>query len=295
MKLGFIGLGTMGEPMALNLTRARHPLTVWNRSPQKCVPLRDAGATIVDSVADVFRGSDVVFLMLIDSAAIDHVLRRGTPSFAEMLSGRTVVNMSSVEPVYSCGLEKDTKDVGGRFVEAPVSGSRVPAESGQLVAMVAGDQSVVADVSPLLRPMCHEVVFCGSAGSALRMKLVANIFMLALATGLAEAVHFADRQRLDRQLVQTVLNASAMASAFSRMKLAKLVADDYSPQALARDGCNSTRLITNAARDAHIATGLMDVCRELYEETVTLGHGSSDMISVIRAIEARSDSLSDRR
>jgi 3-hydroxyisobutyrate dehydrogenase len=79
------------------------------------------------------------------------------------------------------------------------------------------------------------------------------------------------------------------------MKLAKLVADDYSPQALARDGCNSTRLITNAARDAHIATGLMDVCRELYEETVTLGHGSSDMISVIRAIEARSDSLSDRR
>jgi 3-hydroxyisobutyrate dehydrogenase len=295
MKLGFIGLGTMGEPMALNLTRARHPLTVWNRSPQKCVPLRDAGATIVDSVADVFRGSDVVFLMLIDSAAIDHVLRRGTPSFAEMLSGRTVVNMSSVEPDYSCGLEKDTKDVGGRFVEAPVSGSRVPAESGQLVAMVAGDQSVVADVSPLLRPMCHEVVFCGSAGSALRMKLVANIFMLALATGLAEAVHFADRQRLDRQLVQTVLNASAMASAFSRMKLAKLVADDYSPQALARDGCNSTRLITNAARDAHIATGLMDVCRELYEETVTLGHGSSDMISVIRAIEARSDSLSDRR
>jgi 3-hydroxyisobutyrate dehydrogenase len=295
MKLGFIGLGTMGEPMALNLTRARHPLTVWNRSPQKCVPLRDAGATIVDSVADVFRGSDVVFLMLIDSAAIDHVLRRGTPSFAEMLSGRTVVNMSSVEPDYSCGLEKDTKDVGGRFVEAPVSGSRVPAESGQLVAMVAGDQSVVADVSPLLRPMCHEVVFCGSAGSALRMKLVANIFMLALATGLAEAVHFADRQRLDRQLVQTVLNASAMASAFSRMKLAKLVADDYLPQALARDGCNSTRLITNAARDAHIATGLMDVCRELYEETVTLGHGSSDMISVIRAIEARSDSLSDRR
>ena len=295
MKLGFIGLGTMGQPMALNLTRDGRPLTVWNRSPHKCVPLRDAGATIVDSVADVFRRSDVVFLMLVDCAAIDHVLRRGTPWFAEMLSGRTVVNMSSVEPDYSCGLEKDTKDAGGRFVEAPVSGSRAPAESGQLVAMVAGDQSVIADVSPLLRPMCHEVVFCGSAGSALRMKLAANIFMLALATGLAEAVHFADRQRLDRQLVQTVLNASAMASAFSRMKLAKLVADDYSPQALARDGCNSTRLITNAARDAHIATGLMDVCRELYEETVTLGHGSSDMISVIRAIEARSDSLSDRR
>jgi len=291
MKLGFIGLGTMGQPMALNLSRGGHPLTVWNRSPNRCVPLRDAGATVVDGVADVFRQSDVIFLMLIDSAAVDHVLRRGTPSFAGMLSGRTVVNMSSVEPDYSSRLEKDTRDVGGRFVEAPVSGSRTPAEAGQLVAMVAGDRSVVTEVSPLLRPMCHEIVFCGSAGSGLRMKLAVNIFMLVLATGLAEAVHFADRQKLDRQLLQTVVNAGPMASAFARMKLAKLVADDYSAQALAHDGCNSTRLITDAARDARIATSLTDVCRQLYEETVELGHGTSDMISVIRAIEARSNRL----
>ena len=294
MKLGFIGLGTMGHPMALNLTRAGHPLTVWNRSPHKTLQLRDAGATVVDSVADVFRRSDVVFLMVIDSTAVDEVLQRRTPSFAAMLSGRIVVNMSSVEPDYSCGLEKDAKDAGGRFIEAPVSGSRLPAETGQLVAMVAGDQSVVTDVSPLLRPMCHEIVFCGSVGSGLRMKLAVNIFMLVLATGLAEAVHFANRQKLDRQRLQAVLNAGPMASAFSRMKLAKLVADDYSVQAFARDGCNSTRMITNAARDAHIATSVMAVCRQLYDETVALGHGNDDMISVIRAIEARSDNLTTK-
>ena len=291
MKVGFIGLGTMGQPMALNLIRAGYPLTVWNRSPHKCVSLSDVGATVADDVADVFRRCDVVFLMLIDSASIDQVLRRGTPSFAAHVSARTVVNMSSVEPNYSCGLEEDIKAVGGRFIEAPVSGSRVPAETGQLVAMVAGDRVVVGDVVPLLRPMCHEIVFCGSAGSALRMKLAANIFMLVQATGLAEAVHFADRQKLDRQLLQTVLNAGPMASAFSRIKLGKLVNDDFSAQALAHDGCNSTRLIADAAREAHIATSLIDVCRQLYEETVALGHGSSDMISVIHAIEARSNSL----
>src|SRR5262245_21810285 len=291
MKLGFVGLGTMGSSMALNLTRAGYPLTVWNRSPHKSVQLRDAGATVVDTVAEVFRRSDVVFLMLIDSTAVDHVLQRGTPLFVAMLEGRTVVNMSSVEPDYSCGLETDIKSAGGRFVEAPVSGSRVPAETGQLVAMLAGDQSVVSGISPLLRPMCHEIVFCGSTGNGLRMKLAVNIFMLVLATGLAEAVHFADRHKLNRQLLQTVFNAGPMASAFSRMKLAKLVADDYSAQAFARDGCNSTRLITNAAHDAHIATSVMAVCRQLYEETVALGHGADDMISVIRAIEARSDNL----
>ena len=151
--------------------------------------------------------------------------------------------------------------------------------SGRTVVNMAGDQSAVADISPLLRPMCHEIVFCGSTGSGLRMKLAVNIFMLVLATGLAEAVHFADRQKLNRQLLQTVLNAGPMASAFSRMKLAKLVANDYSAQAFARDGCNSTRLITNAARDAHIATSVMSVCRQLYEETVALGHGTDDMIA----------------
>jgi 3-hydroxyisobutyrate dehydrogenase len=161
--------------------------------------------------------------------------------------------------------------------------------------MVAGEHSVVDDVSPLLRPMCHEIVFCGPAGSALRMKLAVNIFMLVSATGLAEAVHFADRQNLDRQLLQRVLNASPMASAFSRIKLAKLVVDDFSAQARAHDGCNSTRLITDAARDGHIAVSLMEVCRQLYEETVAQGHGGRDMISVIRAIEARSDALAAMR
>lgn len=291
LRLGFIGLGVMGQPMALNLRRAGHPLTVWNRSPEKYGPLVDAGAVAASSAAEVFSQSDVVILMLVDAAAIDDVLARGTSAFAAMVAGRTVVNMSSVAPDYSIALARDIDAAGGRFVEAPVSGSRVPAENGQLVAMVAGTKSVVTEVLPLLSPMCRESVYCGPVGKALLMKLAVNIFMLTMATGLAEAVHFADRQRLDRQVMQTVLDAGPMASAFSRMKLAKLVADDYRVQALASDARNSTRLITAAAREAGASTALIDACRELFEEAVALGHGADDMLAVIRAMEARSVKL----
>jgi 3-hydroxyisobutyrate dehydrogenase len=243
----------------------------------------------------VFERSPVVILMLVNSAAIDRVLERSTPGFRAMVAGRTIVSMSSVSPEYSRGLEREVKEAGGRFVEAPVSGSRIPAESGQLVAMLAGDEAVVDEIGPLLKPMCHETLFCGPAGSGLLMKLSVNLFMIVMATGLAEAVHFADRQGLDRGLLQAVLNAGPMASNYSRMKLTKLVARDYSAQAAAMDAWTNTGLITDAADRADVSAGLIRQCQDLYQEAVDLGHGSDDLMAVIRAIEARSAALARER
>ncbi|MFD0540101.1 NAD(P)-dependent oxidoreductase [Actinomadura luteofluorescens] len=127
---GFIGLGVMGQPMALNLVRAGTGLVVWNRTAAKCEPLRAAGAVVADDPAGVLRRTRVVFLMLADGPAIDSALGRGTPGFAANLRGRIVVHMGTTSPDYSRGLEADVQAVGGRYVEAPVSGSRGPAESG---------------------------------------------------------------------------------------------------------------------------------------------------------------------
>lgn len=295
MSIGFIGLGIMGRPMALNLIRAGQTLVVWNRSREKCEPLREAGADVASSPAEVFGRSTVVILMLVNGAAIDKVLERGAPGFRAMVAGRTIVSMSSVSPEYSRALERDIKEAGGRFVEAPVSGSRVPAESGQLVAMLAGDPAVIDEIRPLLKPMCHETVFCGPAGTGLLMKLSVNLFMIVMATGLAEAVHFADRQGLDRRLLQAVLNAGPMASNYSRMKMAKMVAHDFSAQAAATDAWTNTGLISGAADRANVSAALIRQCQDLYRETLDLGHGSDDLMTVIRAIEARSDALPRER
>src|SRR5512145_3114718 len=135
--IGFLGLGTMGEPMAMNLQRAGFPLVVWNRDARKGAPLVQAGAALAASVEDVFARCGLVLAMLADGAALDSVLARGTPAFAQHLNGRLLVNMATNSAAYSKGLEAAIRAVGGRYVEAPMSGSRKPAEAGQLVAMLA--------------------------------------------------------------------------------------------------------------------------------------------------------------
>src|SRR5947207_1457170 len=159
--IGFIGLGTMGEAMALALVKAGTRLLVWNRTRAKAEILAAAGADVAREAADVFAHSATVFLMLVDGGAIDTVLDRGGAAFAVRVTGRTVVHMGTTSPAYSRELEADIRSVGGHYVEAPVSGSRKPAEAGQLVALLAGDADAIADVRPLLTPMCRETMICG--------------------------------------------------------------------------------------------------------------------------------------
>jgi 3-hydroxyisobutyrate dehydrogenase len=285
--VGFIGLGAMGEPMALNLVKAGTPLLVWNRSPAKSALLGKAGATVATDAGEVFARCKEIIFMLVDGAAMDSVLGRGERTFADHVRGRTVINMATPAPAYSKTLEADVRAAGGRYVEAPVSGSRKPAEAGQLVAMVGGDPDVVESVRPLLARMCRAVVACGAVPNGLFMKLAVNVFLTAVVTGLAEAAHFAQRHDLDLDKFVSVVDASPLASDVSRVKGAKLVAHDFTAQAAISNVLENVRLIGQAARDAGIASPLVDVCYALYGETKALGLGSADMVAVIRAIEER--------
>jgi 3-hydroxyisobutyrate dehydrogenase len=289
METGFIGLGLMGTPMALNLVRAGTPLVVWNRTPARSEQLRAAGAAVAADPAEVFARAEVVILMLAGGDAIDAVLRRGTPDFAATVARHTIVHMGTTSPGYSRGLEADVRAAGGSYVEAPVSGSRKPAEAGQLVAMLAGDPAATAALRPLLRPMCQETFVCGPVPDALLMKLAVNVFLITMVTGLAEAVHFADRHGLDLRRFLAVLHAGPMASSVSRVKALKLVDGDFAAQAAVSDVLNNNRLVAAQARESHLASPLLDVCQALYGETVALGHGAADMVAVLRAIEARTD------
>jgi 3-hydroxyisobutyrate dehydrogenase len=285
MVVGFVGLGVMGRPMALNLARAGVDLVVWNRSAGRDVP----AARVAGSAAEVFAAAEVVIVMLADAAAIEEVLGRGTPVFGALVAGRTVVHMGTTAPEFSAGLAADVRAAGGRYVEAPVSGSRGPAEAGELVAMLAGAPEDLDRVRPLLAPMCREVIDCGAVPQALLMKLAVNTFLISMVTGLAEAFHFAARHGLDTATLRRVLDAGPMASAVSRAKAAKLTGGDFAVQASIRDVLTNNRLIVEAARAAGIASPLLDVCQPLYAETAALGHGGSDMAAVVHAIDDRTE------
>jgi 3-hydroxyisobutyrate dehydrogenase len=203
--------------------------------------------------------------------------------------------MSSNAPEYSRGLSADINAAGGRYAEAPVSGSRKPAEAGQLVALLAGEPEVVSTVAPLLAPMCRKTVLCGPVGNGLLMKLSINVVLNQLTAALAEAVHFADQHALDLHAFEAAFNAGSMASDFTRIKIPKLVTRDFSPQAATADALNSQRTIAAAARAAGVATPLLDTGIQLFEEAIELGNGRLDMVSVLEAIEARTRTAAGHR
>lgn len=288
MLVGFLGLGLVGQPMALNLAHAGTPLLVWNRTATKTEPLRSAGAAVATSPSQVFRQAELVILMLSGPAAVDAVLQRGHDTFARNVGGCIVVQMGTTSPAYSARLGTEIRGAGGTYVEAPVSGSRKPAEAGELIALLAGAERSIEIVRPVLAPMCRHQFVCGDPPNGSLMKLAVNLYLITMVTGLCEAFHFACRQGLDPRLLRAVLEAGPMASSVSRVKLQKLSGGDWEAQAAAADVHYNSQLVAEAARAAGIASPVLDVCESLYDATVRRGDGHLDMITVLHAIEALS-------
>ncbi len=284
MTVGFIGVGVMGEPMARNLLRAGTPLMVWNRSPDRCIALQELGATVADTVDALFDRTRVVLIMLLNAEAIDAVLDRGSAHFHRRVAGKTLVQLGTTAPGYSLELARDIERCGGRYVEAPVSGSRLPAEQGRLIGMLAGAADAVDDVAPLLAPLCSEVFRCGTVPNALRMKLAVNHYLIATVTALAETVHAARAAQIDLRLLQRILDAGPMASTVSRSKLAKMVDEDLSPQASIRDVSTIARLVADQCADADAAAPIIDLCAALYRSADQAGLADLDMAAIGQAL-----------
>ncbi|MCE0763426.1 NAD(P)-dependent oxidoreductase [Pseudonocardia kujensis] len=293
-RLGFLGLGGMGRPMALRLLGAGHELVVWNRTAARAAPVVAAGARLAATPAELLAAAEVVVVMLADEAAVDTVLARDTPAFAGLVRGRTVVHTGTVSAGWSKGLEADVRAAGGRYVEAPVSGSRTPAEEGALVGMLAGDPDDVARVRPLLAPLCARIVDCGPVPSALRMKFAVNTVLITLVAGLAEAWRLATAHGLDPQLFTEVLDAGPMASPVSRSKLGKLRTGDLTAQAAIDDVLKNCRLVRESAREVGSPAPLMEACLQLFTRAADLGLGKEDMVAVLHALDEGAEGVGAR-
>lgn len=281
LSLGFIGLGTMGTPMALNLAR-KFPLTIWNRTPSKYHLFDQTDAEIASSPLQVVEKSDIIFTMLFDGAAVESVVSGETLS---ALNGKILVNTSSVTETSNHTIYSRVKAAGGDFVEMPVSGGPGPAGLGQLVGMMAGDEAVVSRVKPYVEPLTKAPVYCGPIGQGLKMKYAANLYLITMTAGLSESMVLAKAQGLEPAAFATVLNAGPMASVYSRAKLAKMVDGDWSANAAIADCYNSTQLIVNAARESGTEAPLINVCRNLYDRAKKEGLGGEDMIAVGKVLK----------
>jgi 3-hydroxyisobutyrate dehydrogenase len=289
--IGFIGLGDMGVPMASRLADAGLAPLVWSRRRESGDPVLSRGAVWADTADAVFAACDRVVLMLAHGAAMDAVLGRGTDGFAERVRGTTLIHMGTTPPGYSQALEADVIAAGGRYAEVPVSGSTGPAATGELVAMTAGAPDALDAAADIIAHMCRAVVPCGSVPKALQMKLAVNTYLGGLVTGLFEAFNFARSADLDLPTLARVLEAGPMNCDLMRMKLPKLLTEDYTPQGSIRQAINNMQMIVDEGARVGAATPVSQVMLDLVRAADGAGWSDEDMSAMTKALAMRKSAV----
>ena len=277
-RVGLAGLGTMGLPIARRLIATGIDLGVWNRSPARAAA--PEGARVADSFAALLADHDIVLLMLIDEAAADAVLLRSGDGLGVDVAGKLIVQLGTTSLDHSRALQRAIEAGGGRYVEAPISGSRIPAERGELVAMIAGAADDKARVMPLFERFTASVVDCGEVPQALAMKLASNLLLGPIMVGLIDATAFARRAGLDMELFGNVLLGGQMASPILRAKLAKLLADDHSPHAAIGNVIVSAGTALDAATALGLDRTLLRACLDRFVAAADAGLAGEDVTAM---------------
>uniref|UniRef100_A0A2P2MIC9 6-phosphogluconate dehydrogenase NADP-binding domain-containing protein n=1 Tax=Rhizophora mucronata TaxID=61149 RepID=A0A2P2MIC9_RHIMU len=197
MEVGFLGLGIMGKAMSMNLIKSGFKVTVWNRTLSKCNELVEFGASIGETPAAVVKKCKYTIAMLADPAAALSVVFDKDGVLEETGTGKGYVDMSTVDPETSRKINAAITSKGGSFLEAPVSGSKKPAEDGQLIILAAGDKALYEEATPAFDVMGKKSFFLGEVGNGAKMKLVVNMIMGSMMNAFSEGLVLAERSGLD--------------------------------------------------------------------------------------------------
>ena len=221
VSLGFIGLGIMGNGMARRLLQAGHDLNIWNRSTKKSAIISEefpSKVFVQNSPSSVIENSDITFVMLSTPDACREVYEGESGILAGVSTGKMIIDCATLQPEDMKSLSLKVNSRGGFFLEAPVSGSKVPAMKGELVFMTAGDQSAYTAATPYLEIMGKSHYYVGSVGSGTRMKLVVNSIMANMLAALAEGLDLSSAASLDPKTVLSVIADGVMANPMFAIK-----------------------------------------------------------------------------
>lgn len=285
MKLGFVGLGIMGSAMAANLAKAGFEVTAWNRTPAKCDPLAAMGATIVDSPRAVAEASEIVFAMMATPAAVEAVRDGNDGIVAGLRPGKGYLDMSTVDVETSEKSAILAKKSGALFLEAPVAGSRKPAEDGLLTIMAAGDRELYERAIPALEKLGTKLLFLGGVGNGSRMKLANNLVMGGMLIAFCEGMALASSSGLDCEQLLEVLDAGALANPLFRLKGGVVAKNDRIPTAFPlKHMQKDLRLALRLAEQVRLPLFATATANELFKEALSRELGDDDFAAVSRVI-----------
>jgi 3-hydroxyisobutyrate dehydrogenase len=272
--VALLGTGTMGAGMARNIAAAGLPLRVWNRTPQRAQVLADTGATICEDPADAVADADIVITMLFDTESVE----------------QTIGQLKGVVPPGTVWLQQSTVGVQGAdrlgvlaeelglvYVDAPVLGTRKPADDGALVVLASGPDEVRNTVAPVFDAIGQRTLWVGPAGNASRLKLVANGWVLTVVEGIAESLTLAKALGLDPQLFLDAVKGGAMDAPYVQLKGSAMLAGDFT-KAFGLDGAaKDADLIVAAAREAGADVAVIEAARDHVVRALHAGHGDQDV------------------
>jgi len=287
--IALLGLGTMGRGMAANLLKAGFPLTVWNRTKAKAEASGQIGATIAGSPAEAVKNSAVVLAMLADDAASRAAWLGQDGALAAMPSGSIAIECSTLSPNWIRELHQAVTHRGLHMAEAPVTGSRIQAEAGQLNFLVGADEETLAAITPMLQCMSKEILHLGPVGSGAQLKLINNFLCAVQVTSFAEALVWMERTGLRLDSALDFLKRGAPGSGILSAMADRMTCRTYDVNFLLRLMAKDLRYARAAAAQLCVDVSTSSPAQDLFRKAEELGLGEKDMSAVVEVVRQAGD------
>lgn len=284
LKIGFIGLGLMGEPMARNILKKGFPLVVYNRTTSKTKVLQKLGAGVVKIPRDLASKVDVVITMVTAGKDVESVLFGNKGIVGGAKKGLIVIDMSTIGKISAISISQKLKKYNIDFLDAPVTGSTPKAISGELTIFVGGNKKTYEKVKDILAAMGTNLQYMGETGSGQAIKLINNQLVASTITALAEAMLLSDALKLPRKKVARVLKTVPAMSAFMNLKVGNFVNNKFPLLFSASNMKKDVSLAMQEAKKGKIKLPLLSTVEKLYAKA-RKKYGDQDMSTVIKVIE----------
>jgi len=284
-RLGFIGLGIMGAPMAARLLEAKYPLVVNSRTESKANRLVSRGAQFVSTPAEVAANSDVVLICVTDTPDVVEVVRGANGLLASARAGLIVIDHSTISPSTTQKLAKELAERGTTLLDAPVSGGDVGARDGTLSIMVGGDADAFDRVEPILKRLGTTVTHCGPSGSGQLTKLVNQILVSVTNLAVCEALTFARKHDLKLDKTIAALAAGAGGSWQLSNLGPRMIAGDFRPGFTINLQQKDLRLVLQSAEESKTSLPAASLVHQLFTAAQAAGHAKDGTQALFTVVE----------
>jgi 3-hydroxyisobutyrate dehydrogenase-like beta-hydroxyacid dehydrogenase len=284
-KIGFIGLGIMGQPMALNLVKAGFEVSVFNRTRDKASPLEQAGARVASSPADAARNADYVMSIVSDSAASEQVMIGAGGVLETVKLGAIVMDSATISPVVSRKLACHLAGKQASFLDAPVTGSKHGAEKGELTFMIGGDREAFDRAMPVLKVLGKKHIYCGAHGAGLSAKLAQNVIQSTIVEIFCEGFVLAAKAGVKPETMFEIVQSSMARATLTDFKAPFIFKGDFTPYFPLKWMHKDVTLAMEAAFAQGVPMPAAAAVKEVYAAAKSQGKGDLDYAAVVTFLE----------